>query len=154
MFIKSKICFTIFSVYEIVAVSLLHFQRTCDAMFSAGFCDSDFKYFAGAIALPLIVYLIFMWIRELVIARRRRRFFGMARRAIRGVVLNLNNTLGEHISQADFEKIVTASVLLGVQKYLDRHPNINVQMFDTESKPARRRPPASSSPTAKNKKKK
>lgn len=154
MFIKSKICFTIFSVYEIVAVSLLHFQRTCDAMFSAGFCDSDFKYFAGAIALPLIVYLIFMWIRELVIARRRRRFFGMARRAIRGVALNLNNTLGEHISQADFEKIVTASVLLGVQKYLDRHPNINVQMFDTESKPARRRPPVSSSPTVKNKKKK
>ena len=45
MLLKSKICFTTLVIYEIVAVSMLHFQRICDAIFPTAFCDSWYRYF-------------------------------------------------------------------------------------------------------------
>ena len=39
MFLKSKIGLTIFALYEIIAIMLLHCSRTCDAMFGTMFCD-------------------------------------------------------------------------------------------------------------------
>ena len=40
MLLRSKICFTVLAIYEMVAVSMLHFQRVCDAIFTPVFCDS------------------------------------------------------------------------------------------------------------------
>ena len=67
MFLKSKIGLTILSLYEIAAVLLLHCPRTCDAMFGAAFCDDHiFKYFVACIAVPLLVFLIAMWIMDII----------------------------------------------------------------------------------------
>lgn len=123
MFIKSKICFTVFVIYEIVAITLLHFQRTCDAMFSTGFCDSRFKYFAGAVAVPLLVYLIWMWIREIVRARRRHRFIARAKNLIGNFASAVHDKLGT-ISSQDMERVLTMAILLGIKKYHDKHPNL------------------------------
>ena len=79
MFMKSKVCFTVFVLYEIIVIPLLHFKSTCGAIFGAEFCTGGFKYFPWAIALPLLVYIIWMWIHEIVRARRRRRFIGKAK---------------------------------------------------------------------------
>ena len=123
MFIKSKICFTVLVIYEIAAITLLHFQRTCDAMFSTGFCDSDFKYFAGAIAVPLLAYLVYMWIREIVQARRRHRFIERAKRLVGNVATTVHEKLG-NISSQDMERILTMAILFGIKKYSDKHPKL------------------------------
>ncbi len=127
MFIKSKICFTVFVIYEIIAISLLHFQRTCDAMFSAGFCDSNFKYFAGAIAVPLLVYLVWMWIHEIVVARRRHRFINRAKKMINTIASNIHEGF-ENLSPRAIEGVITAAVLMGVQKYSMRHPDLRKKL--------------------------
>ena len=123
MFIKSKVCFTVFVIYEIAAITLLHFQRTCDAMFSTGFCDGDFKYFAGAVAVPLLAYLIWMWIREIVRARRRRHFIERAKHLVGNIATGVHEQLG-NISGAEMERILTMAILIGIKKYSDRHPNL------------------------------
>ena len=123
MFIKSKICFTVFVIYEIAAIFLLHFQRTCDAMFATGFCDGRFKYFAGAIAVPLLAYLIWMWIREIVRARRRHRFIAHAKHLVSNFASAVHEKLGA-VSNQDIERILTMAILMGIKKYHDKHPNL------------------------------
>lgn len=123
MFIKSKICFTVFVIYEIVAITLLHFQRTCDAMFSTGFCDGNFKYFAGVVAVPLLAYLIWMWIREIIRARRRHRFISRAKHLVGNFASAVHEKLG-NISGVEMERILTMAILIGIKRYSDRHPNL------------------------------
>ena len=124
MLLKSKICFTVLAVYEMIAVSALHFQRVCDAMFTTVFCDSWYRYFLFCVIVPLVIGLIFMWVREIVLAHRRRKFFRRARNTIRGVMSTIRGKVAEHIDTQDMEKIVTAAVLVGVKKYLESHPGV------------------------------
>lgn len=123
MFIKSKICFTVFVVYEIAAVTLLHFQRTCDAMFVTGFCDTGFKYFAGVVAVPLLAYLVWMWVREIIRIRRRHRFISRAKHLVGNIASTVHEKLG-NVSSADMERILAMAILFGVKKYSDKHPNL------------------------------
>ncbi len=124
MFLKSKICLTVLTVYEILAVILLHCRRTCDAMFGMSFCDDHvFKYFIFCFALPAIVGLIVMWIMEIVYgARRRRSFLYRAKNAVRDVASNVREKIGEHVSMADMEKLMAAALLIGIKRYVSRHP--------------------------------
>ncbi len=124
MLLKSKICFTVLAVYEMVAVSVLHFQRICDAMFPTAFCDSWYRYFLFCVIVPLIVGLILMWIREIVRAHRRRKFFRRARNTVRTVMSTIRGRISEQIDMRDMEKIVTAAVLVGIKKYADKHPGL------------------------------
>lgn len=76
MLLKFKICLTVFVLYEIVAVALLHSMRVCTSIFSSGFCtDSAFKYFLICAALPAVAFLIWIWIMEIVRTVHRRRSF-------------------------------------------------------------------------------
>lgn len=124
MLLKSKICFTILTIYEIIAISMLHFQRICDAIFSVPFCDSWFRYFLFCIVVPLLVFLILMWVHEIVRAHRRRKFIRRAKSSLNSVLSSIRGHVSEHIDVSDIEKIVTAAVLIGIKKYADRHPNI------------------------------
>jgi hypothetical protein len=124
MLIKSKVCFTVFAVYEIAAVSILHFQRICDSIFVPAFCDGWFRYFLFCIAVPLLVFLILMWIREIVRFRRRRSFIRRARNTVNGILNTIRGKVSEHINMQDMEKIITAAILVGIKKYADRHPNL------------------------------
>lgn len=124
MLLKSKICFTALAIYEMIAVSALHFQRICDAMFPTPFCDSWYRYFLFCVVVPLIVVLIVMWIREIVRAHRRRAFIRRARNTVQGVMSSIRGRVSEHIDPRDLEKIITAAVLVGIKRYADRHPNL------------------------------
>ena len=124
MLLKSKICFTVLTIYEIVAVSAMHFQRICDAMFPTVFCDSWFRYFLFCVVVPLLVFLIVMWIREIVRFRRRRSFIRHARNTVNGILNTIRGKVSEHINMQDMEKIITAAILVGIKKYADRHPNL------------------------------
>lgn len=124
MLIKSKICFTALAVYEMLAVTFLHFKRLCDSFFSAQFCDSWYRYFLFCVIVPVIVLLILMWIREIVRYRRRRTFIRRARNTISGIISSLRGRITENIDVRDMEKIITAAVLVGIKKYADRHPSL------------------------------
>lgn len=124
MLLKSKVCFTVLTVYEIVAVSAMHFQRICDAMFPTAFCDSWFRYFLFCVVVPLLVFLIVMWIREIVRFHRRRSFIRHARNTVNGILNTIRGKVSEHINMQDMEKIITAAILVGIKKYADRHPNL------------------------------
>ena len=54
MLLRSKICFTVLAIYEMVAVSMLHFQRVCDAIFTPVFCDSWYRYFLFCVIVPVL----------------------------------------------------------------------------------------------------
>ncbi|MFQ6730108.1 MAG: hypothetical protein ACLRFK_03625 [Alphaproteobacteria bacterium] len=124
MLLKSKICFTVFAIYEVIAISALHFQRICDAMFGVPFCNNWFRYFLFCIIVPLFVGLILMWIREIVRFRRRRSFIRRARNMVNGILASIRGKVSERINITDLERIVTAAVLVGIKKYADSHPNL------------------------------
>ncbi len=124
MLLKSKICFTVLAVYEMAAVSILHFQRLCDAIFTSNFCDSWYRYFLFCIIVPLVAMLIWMWIREIVRAHRRRAFIRRAKNTVNGIMSSIRGKVSEHIDPRDMEKIITAAILVGIKKYADRHPNL------------------------------
>ncbi len=124
MFLKSKIGLTILSLYEIAAVLLLHCPRTCDAMFGAAFCDDHiFKYFVACIAVPLLVFLIAMWIMDIIHRiRRRHSLLYKARHAVKNMASNIRDRVSESVSSGDVEKMISAALLIGLKKYSDRNP--------------------------------
>ena len=124
MLLKSKICLTVVAIYEMVAVSLLHFQRVCDATFSVPFCDSWYRYFLFCVIVPAVILLILMWIREIIRTHRRRRFIRRAKATIHDVISSIRGRVAEHIDPRDLEQIITAAVLVGIKKYADKHPNL------------------------------
>lgn len=124
MLLKSKICFTVLSVYEIIAVSAMHFKRVCDSMFPTEFCDSWFRYFLFCIVVPLLIFLILMWVREIVRYHRRRSFIRRARNTVNGILGNIRNKISKHVDVQDMEKIITAAILVGIKKYVEHHPNL------------------------------
>ena len=124
MLLKTKICLTATAIYEMIAVSVLHFQRVCDAMFTTTFCDGWYRYFLFCVIVPLVIGLIMMWIREIVRAHRRRKFFRRTRRTINNVVSAVRGRVSEYLDMNDMERIITAAVLVGIKKYADAHPNL------------------------------
>ena len=124
MLLKSKISFTVLAIYEMLAVSVLHFQRLCDAMFPTQFCDSWYRYFLFCVIIPLLVFLVCLWIREIVVHHRRRKFIRRAKNTVRGVLTSIRGKVSEHLDIQDMEKIITAAVLVGVKRYADNHPNL------------------------------
>ncbi len=124
MLLKSKICLTALAIYEMAAVSVLHFQRICDAIFSVPFCNSWYRYFLFCIIVPGLLLLVLMWIREIVRAHRRRKFIRRAKNTINSVMSTIRGRMSEQIDMRDMEKIVTAAVLVGIKKYADNHPGL------------------------------
>ncbi len=124
MLLKSKICITVLAVYEMIAISFLHFKRICDVMFTTVFCDGWYRYFLFCVIVPLVIGLILMWIREIVRAHRRRSFFRRTRKTVNNVVSAIRGRVSEQLDMNDMERIVTAAVLVGIKKYADNHPNL------------------------------
>jgi len=124
--LKLKIYSTVFVLYEILAVLLLHCPRTCTAMFGNTFCsDSVFKYFIALFAIPAIAALIVMWIMHIIHAiRRRNSFLFRAQEAVEDVATSIKKTLKESVSGKDIEKYIVAALAAGVKKYSDKNPEL------------------------------
>ncbi len=124
MMLRMKIWFTIFAIYEIVAIILLHCTRTCDAMFGTMFCnDHAFKYFIWCVAVPTLVFLMAMWIREIVMGGRRRRFFNRAGHAIHDAYDDVKERVIENVTPKDITGLISAAVLLGIKKLSEKYPD-------------------------------
>ncbi len=125
MFLKAKISLTIVSLYEILIVCLLQSQRFCDAMFGVAFCDAKvFKYFIMCFAVPMIVFLIVMWVMEIIDnVRHRHTLFYKATHAVKDIVTNVKDRVSETVSAGDLEKLITAALMVGLKRYADRSPH-------------------------------
>ncbi len=132
MFLKAKICLTVLTIYEIIAVILMHCARTCDAMFGTMFCDDHvFKYFIICFAVPALVFLIVMWIMEIVDGvRHRHSLFYRAKRAVKNMASNIRDRVSESVSSGDMEKMITAALVIGLKKYSDRNPRARKMLND------------------------
>lgn len=124
MLLKSKICFTTLVIYEIIAVSMLHFQRICDAIFPTAFCDSWYRYFLFCVVVPLIVLLVLMWVREIIRAHRRRTFIKRAKSTVSNIMANLRGKISDHLDMQDIEKLIAAAILIGIKRYVHKHPDL------------------------------
>ncbi len=124
MFLKMKIYGTILALYEIFIVLFLHSKTYCNSIFTSGFCmDSVEKYFTFCIAIPVIVFLIFMWIGEIrKYIRRRNSLLYRAKDAVHEVATEIKDRVTETISPQYLEKLITAALLIGVKKYADKNP--------------------------------
>lgn len=124
MFLKAKICLTVFSLYEILIVSLLQSQRVCDAMFGIHFCDANvFKYFIMCFAVPMVAFLIVMWVMEIVDSiRHRHTLFYKATHAMKNIAENVKDKVSESVSAGDLEKLITAALMVGLKRYADKSP--------------------------------
>ena len=124
MFLKSKIGLTILSIYEIIAILLLHSPRTCTAMFGTTFCaDGLLKYFIVCVAVPLLVFLFAFWIMEIIAMHRRHHsLLYKAKRVVKRMASNIRDRVSENISTDDLEKLVSGALLVGLKKYSDRNP--------------------------------
>ena len=122
MILRLKTCFTIFALYEIAAIILLHCARTCDAMFGAAFCDDHaFKYFIWCVAVPLLVFLIAMWVREIITHSRRRTMIDHAKAAAKNLYDDVRDRVTKQVSPQDVAGLISAAVLYGIKKISDRN---------------------------------
>lgn len=128
MLLKTKICFTGLVLYEIVAVSMLHFQRLCDAMFPTQFCDSWYRYFLFCVIVPLVVLLGLIWVREIIRIRRRKNFIRCAKSTVNNIIQTIREKISEHIDMQDIEKLIAAIILIRIRKYADKHPEIRAKI--------------------------
>ena len=59
---KIKIIITVFSIYELLMLTILQVPRFCCHFFSINFCVSGgFKYFVMTIMIPILLGLILWW---------------------------------------------------------------------------------------------
>ena len=130
MLMKSKICLTALAIYEMLAVSILHFPRICDVIFNVPFCSTWYRYFLFCVIIPGIILIILMWIREIIRAHRRRKFIRRAKNTVNSVMASIRGRVSEHIDMKNMEQIITAAVLMGIKKYADRHPNLRKNVND------------------------
>ncbi len=124
MFMKTKIYGTVLAVYEIFAVLFLHFKNSCSSIFTTGFClDSVAKYFIFCVALPVLVFLIFMWIGEIrKYIRRRHSLLYRAKSAVQDMASEIKYKVTQTVSPQYIEKLIAAMLLMGVKKYADKNP--------------------------------
>lgn len=124
--LKLKIFFTVFIVYEIIAIILLHNTYTCNSIFSMAFCyDSGFKYFLFCIALPLLGFVAWMWINEIFVWRyRRRSWIRRSWTVMSDVTKNIKSQIGDAFNVHDVDKYLASAILFGLKKYSSTHPQI------------------------------
>lgn len=123
MMLKLKTYFTIFVLYEIIAIILLHFSVTCEAMFGFTFCsDSVYKYFVACFAVPAEFLLIVMWIAEIIKRiHHRRSITYKAKSIVKDIVSGVRSKISKNVSSEDLEKIIIATLVAGVKRYSERY---------------------------------
>lgn len=121
--LKIKICLTVFFIYEIIAVMLLHAPNSCVGVFGLYFCaDTVYKYFIMCAAVPMVAMIIGIWVREIVRARARRKsLLYRAGGALRSVAKKVGGTISENISESDLEKVIVAALVTGINRYMAHH---------------------------------
>lgn len=121
---KIKIFITIFALYEFVVLTVLQIPPYCNAIFNYNFCfGGGLKYFLLCIMFPGLIGLVIWWMPDIVT-------FGCPRKCNPQTDFTLKNIFDEIISKQDIEKFITAAIIMGIQKFVQNHPD-TTEKFDS-----------------------
>lgn len=127
---KFKLGLTLFILYELVAVILLQNSGTCYSLLGAGMCDDNFlKYFTFCFAVPLVFFILCMWVHEIIMRRRRRMFKYKAKKVFTDIASKFTGSMGGAVEMPNMEKYVSAALILMARKYVEKHPKVK-EVFD------------------------
>jgi len=136
---KLKIFITVFTLYEFVMLTILQINNYCINFFNLNFCESGaFKYFVMCIMLPISVAIFLWWVPEI------GRLFcsNTCETPPPEKNGNLTDVLREIISKQDIERLITAAIIMSIQKFAQTHPETNTifgNIFDALMKKNNRR---------------
>ncbi len=124
MFLKAKIYFTIFSIYEMVMIMFLHSRSTCQDVFSNWFCaDSVTKYFLFCVIIPLTVFLIIMWIEQIRKAiKHRHSILYQAKERFTEAAGSFKDAVKSEMNNQDLEAYLMGLAVSGIRSYMDKYP--------------------------------
>lgn len=127
---KFKLGLTLFILYELAAVILLQNSGACYSLLGAGMCDDNFlKYFTFCFAVPLVVFILCMWVHEIVMRRRHRMFKYKAKKVFTDIASKFTGSMGGAVEMPNMEKYVSAALILMARKYVEKHPKVK-EVFD------------------------
>ena len=115
---RFKIFMTLFLLYELTMLTILQINEYCLSVFNVNFCSYDsFKYFLLCIMLPIICGLFVWWIPEI-----SKLFCSKKCVCEEKQDMSWKDVLHEIVSKQDIERLITAAVIMGIQKFTTNHP--------------------------------
>ena len=124
---RLKIFITIFVLYELVMLTILQISDYCLWWFNYNFCETGvFKYFLMCIMLPLCFTLFIWWIPEISRMLCKNKCECMAEKE----PSSIKDILREIVSTKDIERLITAAIIMGVQKFVNNHPKTKATLTD------------------------
>jgi len=126
-----KVFITFFVLYEFIAIILLQVPDYCVVFFNQNFCDDGvFKYFLICVVFPILVGVFIWWIPDIL-----RLFCNQSCKvnAPKPQPETIQDVLHQIISKADIERLITAAIIMGIQKFSQTHPKTQT-VFEEISK--------------------
>ena len=116
---KVKIILTIFLLYEFMVLSVLQIPNFCQNVFNNNFClMNNYKYLLMCVILPVSTALFVWWVPDIL------KLFCKNTCEIKNNKPNddIKDILREIISRKDIERLITAAIIMGIQKFAIKHP--------------------------------
>ena len=113
---RIKIYVTILLLYEFVILTILQIPDYCFGVFNVNFCSVGFRYFLMAIVVPVLFGLFAWWVPEI------RRVFCSQCKYENQKDKSIKDIFKEIISKQDIERLITAAIIMGIQKFAANHP--------------------------------
>ncbi|MBR5904737.1 MAG: hypothetical protein IKZ49_04380 [Alphaproteobacteria bacterium] len=123
---KVKIILTIFLLYEFLIISVLQIPAYCESVFNNNFClMGNYKYWLMCIILPVSAGLFIWWVPDIA------KLFCKNTCEIQNNKPNndIKDILHEIVSAKDIERLITAAIIMGIQKFATNHPETK-ETFD------------------------
>ena len=122
-----KVFITIFVLYEFVTIILLQVPDYCMNVFNQNFCDNiAFKYFLICVVFPILVGVFIWWMPDILRLLCNR---GCKMNTQKPKPETIHDILKQIISTQDIERLITAAIIMGIQKFSQTHPKTQA-IFD------------------------
>ncbi len=121
---KFKIFITILLIYEFAILTILQIPRYCNGLFSSHFCDVSFRYFLMCIVIPGLFGLFVWWLPQIL-----RMFCGKCQCEVPHEK-SVKDNIKEMASNQDIERLITAILVSGMQKFIANHPKTTETLSD------------------------
>ena len=100
-------------------LTVLQIKSYCVGVFNLNFCEHGaFKYFFICIMLPIMVMIFIWWVPDI-----SRLFCRDVCQSVQPEKpQKISDVLQEIVSAKDIEHLITAAIIMGVQKFVKSHP--------------------------------
>ena len=113
---KIKIFITFLVLYEFIMLTILQINKYCIGFFAQSFCNIPFRYFLLCIVIPVLVALLAWWMPDISKILCKKCQCEIKHEE------PIKDALKEIITKQDIERLITAAVVMGIQKFTATHP--------------------------------